>query len=254
MSHPVRALLIIEDDQFFYPRFVKALLDHHQIEIVGLIIAQPKSGKHRYLQAFKQLSCYRLREIFVFALLLFKMKCLALFNKQLTLSGLAEQRSIPFRIAKGSANTPVLISWVQDLNPDIIFSASPLILGAALLSICNHSVNMHFSLLPQYKGIMPLFHAVANGEKVAGISLHTMTTKIDEGKLLYQQPVPLDFEQSLFENYRRFFEIAPSLVATCLQRPMGDDIHIDDVATASYFGFPTKKDWKKFRASGMNFI
>lgn len=82
MSHPFRALLIIEDDHFLYPRFVKTLLDQQQIEIAGLIVAQHKTGKYRYLQAFKQLSCYCLREIIVFAFSLLKVKLLSLFNNQ----------------------------------------------------------------------------------------------------------------------------------------------------------------------------
>ena len=45
-------------------------------------------------------------------------------------------------------------------------------------------INFHFGLLPKYKGADPIFWQLKNREVMGGITIHTMTEKIDEGNLL----------------------------------------------------------------------
>ena len=51
-------------------------------------------------------------------------------------------------------------------------------------------INRHTSLLPSYKGIYPIFWCMLNDEKFVGVTVHTMTSKIDEGTILTQQKIP----------------------------------------------------------------
>ena len=138
----------------------------------------------------------------------------------------------------------------------MIFSASPLILREEILRIPTVSINMHFSLLPAYKGIMPLFHAMANGEKKSGISLHEMVKKIDEGKVIYQRELALDYGQPLFDNYIKFFDESVSCVMECFTSIANGvkDAPVLASTQPSYFKYPNAEDWKKFRARGIRFV
>ena len=43
------------------------------------------------------------------------------------------------------------------------------------------SINIHYSLLPKYRGASPIQSALLNGEKITGISIMRMTAGLDEG-------------------------------------------------------------------------
>ena len=61
-------------------------------------------------------------------------------------------------------------------------------------------LNIHPSLLPKYKGLHTHAQAIANGDKVAGCSVHIVTAKVDDGPVLAQTEVAVvsgDIEESL---------------------------------------------------------
>ncbi|MGI6423201.1 MAG: methionyl-tRNA formyltransferase [Candidatus Dojkabacteria bacterium] len=62
------------------------------------------------------------------------------------------------------------------------------------------AINIHFSLLPKYRGAVPIQKAILEGEKETGISIMLMTEKLDEGDILevFKEPIlPTDTNLSL---------------------------------------------------------
>jgi methionyl-tRNA formyltransferase len=53
-------------------------------------------------------------------------------------------------------------------------------------------VNFHPSLLPCYRGPVPSYWCIQNGEITTGYTLHTVTPKIDSGEILFQEAIPID--------------------------------------------------------------
>ncbi|MCS7184495.1 MAG: methionyl-tRNA formyltransferase [bacterium] len=49
--------------------------------------------------------------------------------------------------------------------------------------------NIHFSLLPKYRGPCPIEYAILNGEKTSGVTIFKMNEKIDAGDILLQEEV-----------------------------------------------------------------
>jgi methionyl-tRNA formyltransferase len=92
-----------------------------------------------------------------------------------------------------SPNTPEWIASARALAPDFLFSFYYRhLLEAAWLSLPRRgALNMHGSLLPQYRGRAPVHWAIINGETVTGASLHYMVEKPDAGDLVDQQAVPI---------------------------------------------------------------
>ncbi len=244
-------LLIIEDDILFYPQFVARLIQQSPMPVVGIIIARAAAKHNRYRHALKTIRYFKIAELL--KLLVWHARAMASGN---SVAHVAQKRTIPAIIAKGSVNTPEIIAWVKERNPDVIFSASPLIVGTQLLAMAPLAVNMHFSLLPAYKGIMPLFHAMAHEETMAGISLHEMTEKIDEGALVYQRPVALDYNRSLMDNYRNFFGLAVECVIAFLNDVKNGNRTMPTPSgqAPSYFRHPDADAWKQFRTRRVPFI
>ncbi len=67
----------------------------------------------------------------------------------------------------------------------------------------NRLINIHPSLLPAYKGLHTHERAIAAGEKVAGCTIHFVTSGVDEGPIILQKSVPVlpnDTPDSLAER------------------------------------------------------
>ena len=53
------------------------------------------------------------------------------------------------------------------------------------------TINLHASLLPQYRGAAPINFAIINGEKETGVTTFFINDKIDEGKILLQEKIEI---------------------------------------------------------------
>ncbi|WP_193164300.1 formyltransferase [Microbulbifer hainanensis] len=105
---------------------------------------------------------------------------------------LAQRNGIPV-IKPDNPNDPEIVGKIRQLAPDWLFSFYYRhLLGAELLEIPSEGAfNLHGSLLPKYRGRVPVNWAIILGEKETGASLHRMVVKPDAGNLVDQQSVPI---------------------------------------------------------------
>jgi methionyl-tRNA formyltransferase len=62
-----------------------------------------------------------------------------------------------------------------------------------VLDVATHgAVNLHFSLLPAYRGAAPVQRALAAGEAVTGVTTMHLNEKMDEGDILLQQEIAVE--------------------------------------------------------------
>jgi len=54
------------------------------------------------------------------------------------------------------------------------------------------TINVHYSLLPKYRGASPLESAIQNGENETGVTIQEIEYKLDSGPILAIQKVPID--------------------------------------------------------------
>lgn len=90
---------------------------------------------------------------------------------------------------ENSPNEKPLIEKIKSLNADIgVCCSYNLKLNKEFLSSTRLGfINCHPSLLPMYRGAMPYFHIINNGEKESGITLHFMDENFDTGDIIYQE-------------------------------------------------------------------
>lgn len=69
------------------------------------------------------------------------------------------------------------------------------------------SVNLHGSLLPQYRGAAPINWAVINGEKETGVTTFKLKHEIDTGDILLQESFPIGENDTAGEVHDRMKEI-----------------------------------------------
>jgi methionyl-tRNA formyltransferase len=90
-------------------------------------------------------------------------------------------------------NDPAIVTQLAAMKPDFLFSFYyRLMLKAPLLALPRAGAwNMHGSLLPRYRGRVPVNWAIINGERETGATLHEMVEKPDAGGIVAQQAVPI---------------------------------------------------------------
>jgi len=91
-------------------------------------------------------------------------------------------------------NSDAFVSRLQRLQPDLFVSMYfGKIFGPPLLAVPQFGcVNMHNSLLPKYRGQSPSLWAVANGDTVAGQTLHYLDEGVDTGDIVAQKAIPIE--------------------------------------------------------------
>lgn len=109
-----------------------------------------------------------------------------------SVAALCQEQGIPF-IMPPDPKSPELLARIQAEQPDFIFSFYYRhMLPAALLALAKHGAyNMHGSLLPKYRGRVPINWAVLHGETETGATLHEMAAKPDAGAIVAQTSVPI---------------------------------------------------------------
>ena len=74
------------------------------------------------------------------------------------------------------------------------------------------SVNLHGSLLPQYRGAAPINWAVINGEKETGVTTFKLKHEIDTGDILLQQSFPIGENDTAGEVHDKMKEIGAAVL------------------------------------------
>lgn len=92
-----------------------------------------------------------------------------------------------------SSNKHDFVAELGNLNPDvaIVCNYSHIIPKKVIDLFPRGMVNFHGGLLPQYRGANVLNWAIINGEKKAGVSVHYINEKIDEGLIIKREVIPI---------------------------------------------------------------
>ncbi|MBL0141245.1 MAG: formyltransferase [Betaproteobacteria bacterium] len=137
-------------------------------------------------------------------------------------------------------NEPAFVERLGAIAPDFLFSFYyRQMLSPAVLAIARRGAfNMHGSLLPKYRGRVPVNWAVLHGERETGATFHEMVAKPDAGRIVGQEAVPIGDNDTAAEVFGRVTLAAgrvleralPALLdATAILRPQS-------LREGSYFG------------------
>jgi folate-dependent phosphoribosylglycinamide formyltransferase PurN len=100
----------------------------------------------------------------------------------------------------------VSIGWDSIIPPSVV--------GRARIA----AINVHSSLLPDYKGVNVYKHQWANLAKVGGVSVHLLSEKFDEGNIICSNSFEIPFFCRPRYIRQKNAEITPDLVFEAIQR------------------------------------
>jgi methionyl-tRNA formyltransferase len=165
-------------------------------------------------------------------------------------------------ITPDDPNAQPALAAVSACKPDFIFSFYyRQLLKAPILSLPKGgALNMHGSLLPRYRGRVPVNWAIIHGETRTGATLHYMTTKADDGDIVAQTAVPILPDDTAAEVFNKvtvaaektLYDVLPALMSGTAPRVP------QDARAATYFGgrkpADGRIDWSASAASIHNLV
>jgi len=79
------------------------------------------------------------------------------------------------------------------------------------------TINLHGSLLPQYRGAAPINWAVINGEKETGVTTFKLKHEIDTGNILMQESFPIDETETAGDVHDKMKEIGARVLVETIK-------------------------------------
>lgn len=131
---------------------------------------------------------------------------------------LAEARAIPV-IAAEKIRTPEFLEEIRAWRPMIIVVvAYGRILPKAILEVAPHGcINVHYSLLPKYRGAAPAAWTIINGELQGGVTTMRLVEKMDAGGIYLQQAISLAADETTGSLQKKLTPIGVSLLLDTLR-------------------------------------
>ncbi|MCW5593181.1 MAG: formyltransferase [Burkholderiales bacterium] len=137
-------------------------------------------------------------------------------------------------------NDPAFVGRLARLAPDFLFSFyyRQMLSPAVLATARRGAWNMHGSLLPKYRGRVPVNWAILRGERETGATLHEMVEKPDAGRILGQEAVPIGENDTAVEIFGRVTDAAGRVLERALPSLLdGTAAPVpQDLRAGSYFG------------------
>jgi methionyl-tRNA formyltransferase len=132
---------------------------------------------------------------------------------------IAEARGIPV-VAPEKIRTPEFLDVLRAWQPMIIVVvAYGRILPKAILELAPHGcLNVHYSLLPKYRGAAPAAWTIINGELQGGVTTMRLVEKMDAGAIYLQDALPLASDETTGSLQKKLTPIGASLLLETIRR------------------------------------
>lgn len=120
--------------------------------------------------------------------------------------------------AESSEEFSDFVAAFEELDASLIISCSysRRLPGEILGLSKNGGVNLHYSLLPRWRGKHPVQWAIIKGDKQAGVSLHEMSEEIDAGAIIAQAETPISLDDTWLSVNNRLEVIAQEILAEAM--------------------------------------
>ncbi len=254
----IRVVAITQSDPFFTGRFFETFLPvaaDRGVELVEVVL----------LRNFNESRLALLRRLAGFYPPVDLLRLCARYARALlderrgvarSVETIAARHGTPVR-ALASINDADYLRTLRDRDVDVLLSvAAPELFRAEALGAAPLVLNVHNGRLPAYRGMMPTFWALLDGERVV-ITVHEMAERLDAGAVVAEYDVPVAPGDTAFDVSRNAKAEAGRRVAALLST-FGTDRWPEprsiDVGAGRYHGFPTRADARRLRAVGRRLL
>lgn len=113
---------------------------------------------------------------------------------------------------------PQFLEELKSLQPDLQIVVAFRMLPQVVWSLPPlGTINLHASLLPDYRGAAPINRAIINSETETGVTTFFIEQEIDTGKIIFQEKIPIGIDETAGELHDRMMHIGAALVLKTAQ-------------------------------------
>ena len=118
-----------------------------------------------------------------------------------------------------------LIDKITSINPDIIVVVAFRMIPKSIWQIPKYgTINLHASLLPNYRGSAPINWAIINNENFTGVTTFFIDDKIDTGDILLQEKIKVDKKINAGELHDKLKVIGARTVKKTIQEILNNNL------------------------------
>lgn len=172
-------------------------------------------------------------------------------KKKLSPTPIAEfalANNIPINKPETVKNNPQFLEFLRQQKADIFIVVSyGKILPPELLDIPRlKTLNVHFSVLPKYRGPAPIQFALLNGDKTTGTTIFILDEQVDHGLILASKELAIEPEDTFISLAPKLSEISAQMLLEILPQYEAGNItpQIQDETQATFTKMITKEDGK----------
>ena len=146
---------------------------------------------------------------------------------------------------------------IKNYSPDLLISiGGNEIFKKPLINLAKYGcLNLHTSLLPKYRGLMPTFWVLKNQEEYTAVSVFLVDEGIDTGPILVQEKIKIN-GKSQEQLIRQTKKIGMDCIIKAILKILAKDFSTipNDDNKMTYFSFPTREDVREFKRVGAKFF
>ncbi|NPA17403.1 MAG: methionyl-tRNA formyltransferase [Aquificae bacterium] len=165
----------------------------------------------------------------------------------------AQEHGIPVFQPEKVKNNPELLENLKKLNPDIfVVVAYGKILPEEVIHLPPFkTINVHASLLPQYRGAAPIHRAIMEGKEKTGVCIMEITEELDAGDIYECTEVPISENDDIVSLHDKLARIGAELLVNVLDKiEKGEAIKKPQEHSKATYASPIKKeegkiDWNR---------
>ncbi len=148
----------------------------------------------------------------------------------------------PLKIRKDK----IALDKIKEIEPDLnVVVAYGQIIPSSIIYLPRYnSLNVHFSLLPKYRGASPVQKALLDGEAKTGITIFELNEKMDEGDILVQEEVNIFPDENAAELEARLAQKGADLLIKAIAQIDKLKHRKQDHSQATYAPKISKEDGK----------
>jgi len=133
-----------------------------------------------------------------------------------------------------------------DLDLNIIIAFGQILPDELIYHPKNHSINIHASLLPKYRGASPINWAIINGDAHTGITYQFIEQKLDAGDIIHAEKIRIKETDTSLTIYDRLSRLSADTVLKVIESVENQSITRtkQDESQATYVTLLKKEDGK----------
>ena len=254
----MKIILITQNEPFFLAKNIHYLCKilPKEVTIEGVILYEPSPfGKKQSLlhKAIKTISIFGVNFFMYYSIKFLLSK----FNDNLNVKKTIQKLGLKIIKLNKPINHKDSLRLIKSYRPSLLVS----ILGTEifrepLIKLAPYGcINLHSSLLPKYRGLMPTFWILKNKEKKSGVSVFFMDEGIDSGPIIVQKKFHIDkiSHKNLIKKTKR---LGMEAIAEAIKKIKNNEVVLipNDNNEKSYYSFPKRSNVKEFIKGGNTFF